>query len=111
VSRKVSPRGRPPRTSGGLTSPTEGLLTRHSRCLGPYVLFVFLGGVSRALREKLDVEGTRLEEEADADGEAGGTGIVEEGGATTRQGSWGWKGKAGRYNAAHLAAGGGAPNI
>ena len=51
MSRKISPKGRPPRMSGCLTSPTEGLLTRHSRCLGPYVLFVFWGG------EKLDVEG------------------------------------------------------
>lgn len=93
MSRKVSPKG-------GI--PDRGLLTRHSRCLGSYALFVFLGRVScapcaksstsRAARRS-DVSaaasggGTRLEgleedadDEEDADSEAGGDSMAREGG-------------------------------
>jgi hypothetical protein len=59
---------------------------------------VFLGA-RLALREKLDVEGTRLEEEADGDSEAGRMASWRRGGAGDQ---------AGRYNAAHLAARGAA---
>jgi hypothetical protein len=84
VSRRVSSKGRPLRTSGRLTSPTEAAYPPFS-LLGVVRLVRVLGRVSRALREKLDVEGrpcrrlrreggTRLEEKAD--GEAGGDGIA-----------------------------------
>ena len=123
MSRKVSPqRGRPPRTSGRLTSPTEGLLTRHSRCLGSYVLFVFLGRVSRASvsarvpwakssTSRLEEEERRRRRDDEGDGDAGGDAIAREregkegvrGGARRRQGAGRVES---RYNAAHLAAGG-----
>jgi hypothetical protein len=37
--------------------PDRGLLTRHSRCLGPYVLFVFWGRVSRKARRRRPPDG------------------------------------------------------
>ena len=85
MNRKVSSKGgRPPRTSSSLTSPTEGLLTRHSRCLEPYVLFVFLGRMSRASVSACvpwaKSSTSRLEEEDDeGDGDAGGNAIAREG--------------------------------
>jgi hypothetical protein len=117
VSREISPKKGTPAAGRPATPdvpPTERYLPAIPAALGSYALFVFLGRVSRPLREKLDVEGrptvSRVGGGVGRADEAGGAGGGGKGrrrweNGIARDAREGRQKK--RYNMAHLAVGGG----